>query len=345
MPGHDIIVVGASAGGVEAVSALVADLPADLRAAVFVTVHLPAHSKSALPRILSRKSPLPALQPQDREKIENGRIYVAPPDRHMLIKRGYIRLVHGPRENGWRPAIDPLFRTAARAYGKRVVGVVLSGVLDDGTAGLMAVKQRGGVALVQDPDEASYSGMPQSAIENNHVDYILPVAGIASRLVQLIAEEVAEEGEKPVDEEMEQEADIAELDFAALHSREKPGVPSRFSCPECHGVLWEIDDEDMIRFRCRVGHAYSPEALLASQSDSVEEALWAGLRSLEENAALMSRMAKNMRKRGNERSAERFDDQAEGSLIRAETLRQMILQREPITEAEAGQSKEAVASN
>lgn len=340
---RDIIVIGASAGGIEALSEIVKDLPTELPAAVFVAVHIPAHTKSSLPQILSRRGTLRSLQPEDGEQIRHGRIYVAPPDQHMLIKRGHIRVVHGPRENGSRPAVDPLFRTAARAYGKRVVGVVLSGALDDGTAGLIAIKSQGGLAIVQDPAEALYPGMPRSAIENNEVDYILPVSEIAATLARLAAEPLEEGGKEPVDDEMEQEADIAELDIAALHSAEKPGTPSRFSCPECNGVLWEIDDEDMIRFRCRVGHAYSPETLLAKHSDSVESALWAGLRALEENAALMGRMAKSMRDRGNQRSAARFDEQAEGALIRAETLREMILGREPLTTAEADKRQEATA--
>ncbi|HEY3136104.1 MAG TPA: chemotaxis protein CheB [Blastocatellia bacterium] len=340
---HDLIVIGASAGGIAALSELVKDLPADLPAAVFVAVHIPAHTKSTLPKILGGRGVLPALQPEDGEEIRPGRIYVAPPDRHMLIKRGYIHVAHGPRENGSRPAIDPLFRTAARAYGRRVIGVVLSGSLDDGTAGLIAIKKRGGLSIVQDPHEALYPGMPQSAIDNSEVDYILPASEIASTLARLAAQPVEEGGQAPMDDEMEMEADIAELDMATLHSREKPGRPSRFSCPQCRGVLWEIDDEHIIRFRCRVGHAYSPEALLAEQSDSVESALWAGLRALEENAALMARIAKSMRERGNERSAGRFDEQADGALMRAETLRRLILGREPLTVAEPEKGREVTA--
>ena len=340
----DIIVIGASAGGLGALSEVVAGLPADLPASIFVTLHVPSHSKSMLPRILTRKGALLALNPEDGEVIKQGRIYVAPPDLHMLIKRGRIRVVHGPRENGSRPAIDPLFRTAARAYGKRVIGIVLSGALDDGTAGLIAVKRQGGLAIVQDPDEAMYAGMPKSAIENSMVDYILPVSEIAATLIRLTAEPLEEGGEEPVSDEMEQEADIAELDRHALHSTDKPGIPSRFSCPECHGVLWEIDDEDILRFRCRVGHAYSPETLLAQQSDSVEVALWAGLRALEENAALMGKMAKRMKELGSMGSATRFHEQAESALGRAETLRRLILGREPLTRAEAEEDHKVTAT-
>jgi len=336
----DIIVIGASAGGISTLSELVKLLPEDLDAAVFVVVHIPRHSSNLLPRILSRKGVLPASSPVEGEKIERGRIYVAPPDQHMLIKPGRIRLVHGPRENGSRPAIDPLFRTAARVYGQRVVGVVLSGTLDDGTAGLIAIKRRGGIAIAQDPDEALYAGMPTSAIEHHTVDYVLPVSEIASTLIALTSMPGSTEGVEPVDDEMEQEADIAELDINALRSLDKPGVPSRFSCPECQGVLWEIDDENIHRFRCRVGHAYSPETLLANQSDAVEVALWAGLRALEENGALMTRMSKRMLEAGNAGLATRFRQQAEGALQRAATLRDLILDREPMTAAEPEMSRQ-----
>jgi two-component system chemotaxis response regulator CheB len=335
MPGHDILVVGASAGGVEALAELVMGFPADLPASIFITIHLPAHITSVLPRILSRSGPLPAKHPEDGERFEPGTIYIAPPDNHLLIKRGRLRVVNGPRENGSRPAIDPLFRTAARAYGTRVVGTVLTGALDDGTAGLVAVKSQGGIAIVQDPNDALYPGMPQSAIEHNEVDYVLPLSEIASTLVRLAHSPAEHQGGETVSDEMETEADIAELDMATLHADEKPGMPSRFSCPECNGVLWEIDDENMVRFRCRVGHAYSPETLLAVQSDSVEAAIWAGLRALEENAALMRRMSKQMRDKGNERSALRFDDQALLALKRAEVLRELILDRDEMTAAEA----------
>src|SRR5262249_20647147 len=200
-----------------------------------------------------QKGQMPALTPVNGERIQPGRIYVAPPDRHMLIKRGYIRLVRGPRENGRRPSIDPMFRTAARAYGKRVIGVVLSGALDDGTAGLIAIKMQGGTTIVQDPDEALYDGMPRSAIAHADVDHVMTIEQIAELLVQLSEQPLEKGGNEPLSDEMEQETDIAELDLRALHSVDKPGIPSRFSCPECHGVLWEIDDH-IVRFRCRVGH-------------------------------------------------------------------------------------------
>ena len=185
MIGHDIVVVGASAGGVEALTRLVRTLPEDVPATLFVVLHLPADGKSHLPQILTRNGPLLASHPSDGEAIQQRRIYVAPPDHHLVVGRGYVRVIRGPKENGHRPAVDTLFRSAARAYGRRVVGVVLSGSLDDGTAGLQAVKLRNGVGVVQSPDEALFAGMPTSALENVQIDHCLGVAEIGSLLVRL----------------------------------------------------------------------------------------------------------------------------------------------------------------
>ena len=325
---HDIIVVGASAGGVEALVELARGLPEDFPAAIFVVLHIPANSTSILSKILDRAGPLPAAPANDYEAIKPGRIYVAQSDCHLLVKRDHVRLTRGPKENSRRPAIDPLFRTAARYYGRRVIGVVLSGTLDDGTAGLLSIKSRGGVAVVQDPDDALYSSMPRSALENVEVDYCLPVKDIPSLLVRLANEQVEEEGEFPVSEEMEQETDIAEWDLATMKEQSRPGDPSRYTCPECHGVLFEMDEAGLLRFRCRVGHAYSAETLMSEQSLSLEAALWAALRSLEENVALTQRMAERMRERGNRRSAERFDEQAEELQARVSVIRKALIKQE-----------------
>lgn len=325
MPGHDIIVLGASAGGVEALTQLVKALPPDLPAAIFVVIHFPAHSTSVMPSILNRCGSLKACHPSDGEAIQHGRIYVAPPNYHLLVKRGYIHLARGPRENGHRPAIDPLFRTAAQFYGRRVVGVVLSGNLDDGTAGLAAVKQRGGVAVVQDPNDALFAGMPRSAIENVEVDYILPLSAIAPTLVSLAQEPVEEEGEDSVTDEIEIESEIAELDMAALHKDDRPGTPSGFGCPDCGGTLWELRDGQLIRFRCRTGHAFSAETLLAEQSEALETALWNAFRALEERAALSRRMHQGARDRNQTRSAARFEEQAHQAQHNATVIRQLLL--------------------
>lgn len=328
MPGHDVIVIGASAGGVEALSQLVARLPADLPAAVFVVVHIPSHTTSVLPAILNRKGRLPARHPADGARIEHGRIYVAPPDFHLLVQRDAVRLVHGPRENGHRPAVDTLFRTAARAYGRRVVGVVLSGSLDDGTAGLMAIKKRGGVALVQDPDEALYDGMPRNAIDHVPVDRVLPLADIAAALNDLAHEPVEEQGDGQVSDDLEFESEMAKLELNAVEKEMRPGTVSVFTCPECHGVLWELQEGELTRFRCRVGHAFSADTLLAEQSLALEEAIWSAFRALEESASLARRLARRLKDRGHDVSASRFEQQAHEAEQRAALIRQLLLRGE-----------------
>lgn len=333
MFGHDIIVIGASAGGVEALCQLVHDFPPDLPAAIFVVLHISPQGTSVLPNILNRcrqkrykDGSLSAAHAKNGETIEHGRIYVAPPDQHLLLKDGYIRLARGPKENSHRPAVDPLFRTAAQVYGHRVVGVVLSGTLDDGTAGLVAVKEQGGVAVVQNPDEALHSGMPSSAIENVAVDHILQVADIAPVLVDLAYKPI--QGVEDVPRDMKMESDMAELELTAMQSSDRPGTPSPFACPECAGVLWELNEGGVLRFRCRTGHAYSVGTLLSEQSEALEAAMWTALRALEEKASLVERMASRARDRNQPFSAKRFEEQAHDLQQRAVLVRQLLLDGE-----------------
>ncbi|BDA72257.1 CheB methylesterase [Calothrix sp. PCC 7716] len=327
MPNHDIIVVGASAGGVEALTYLVKNLPSDLNAIIFVILHVPSEGTSVLPRILNRAKRLPAHHPKDGEVIEPGHVYVAPPGYHLLVKSGYVNLVRGPKENNHRPAIDPTFRTAARAYDGRVIGVILTGALDDGTAGLAAVKIRGGLAVVQDPSDALYSGMPSSAIENvDDIDHIVPLSSIPSLLVDLVNTPVETKNQQHVPELMNYESDMAEFSVTRLHSDDKPGNPSGYSCPDCGGNLWELQEKGMFRFRCRIGHAYSPETLLAKQSDALEDALWIAFRALEEKASLARRMSKRMRDRNQNLSAQRLEQDAFDTEARAEVIRSVLIQ-------------------
>jgi len=328
MPGHEIIVLGASAGGVEALCRLVAVLPADLPAAVFVVLHVPANGKSVLPQILSRAGPVPATHARDGEPIKQGHVYIAPPDHHLLIHRGVIEVIRGPRENGHRPAVDPLFRTAAQSHGARVVGAVLSGALDDGTAGLVAIKERGGVALVQDPLDALVDSMPRSALDHLAVDACLSAEALGAELARLARAPVSEPS-PPVKSRMRQEVAAAEMDPHQLGRQDHPGTPSAFACPECHGVLWEIHDGALVRYRCRVGHAYSPETMVADHSASVEGALWAALRALEENGALTGRMRDQATARGLNAAARRFAARAAAAYEHAEVLRRMLLQSPP----------------
>jgi two-component system, chemotaxis family, protein-glutamate methylesterase/glutaminase len=320
--GRDVIVLGASAGGVQALCQVIESLPPGFPAAVFVVLHLSAHGRSVLPAILQRSGCLPASHPSEGEVIQPGRIYVAPPDRHLAIRDGHVHLSRNASENGHRPAIDVLFRTAARSYGPRVVGVVLTGNLDDGTAGLAAIKQCGGVAIVQDPEEADYPSMPESAIANVPVDHVLPLADIGPLLDELSRQPRPAEVADPCGE-VEKEPDA--MGTSKPGDEEKvPGAPSGLTCPECGGALFERPGEQPMHFRCRTGHAYSPESLLAEQANGLEAAFWAALRSLEENAALCRRMEKRAREHGQRRSGEIYRKRAEDADRHAAVIRAIL---------------------
>ncbi|MFN2385186.1 MAG: chemotaxis protein CheB [Thermoanaerobaculia bacterium] len=325
MDTRDIVVMGASVGGVEALSRVIAGLPEDFPGTVFVVLHMPADATSHLPNILQRAGKLPAEAAEDDAPIRPGRIYVAPPDHHLLVKHGRMCVVRGPRENRHRPAVDPLFRTAAQAYGPRVVGVVLTGSLDDGTAGMIAVKVRGGIAVVQDPAEAFSSSMPRSVMRYLEVDHVLPLARIGPLLADLAGQPVSLDEAPPPSEEMVHESRAAELDLDTMGTEEQAGTLAPVTCPDCHGNLWEIQEGDHVRYRCRVGHALSTESMLAAHDDSVEQALWEALRSLEERIALRKRLIEQAHGRRLTNLAVRFEDQLETIEKHAGSLRKVLL--------------------
>lgn len=322
MPNRNIIVIGASAGGVETLSRLVKLLPSNLPATLFVTVHFPSFGISVLPKILSRSGSLPAMHPEDGQEFQPGTIYIAPPDYHLIVRRDRIHLSHGPRENGHRPAIDTLFRSAARSCGRRVVGVILSGMLDDGTAGLAVIKLLGGITIVQEPEEALFDGMPRSAIQNVAVNYILKLTDMASVLVEITHKPLEEDS---VSGEIDKDALTVAQDKARLERGERPGEPAPLTCPDCGGVLWELHDGKALRFRCHVGHAYSSDSLVAEQAESVETALWSAIRALEEKAALARRMAVQAHQQNRFMSEAQFRKRAEESEQHADLVRQVIL--------------------
>ena len=327
MAKRDMIVIGASAGGVEALLAIAAALPPELPASIFIVLHQPPTGTSMLPTLLSRAGPLPAAHAEDGEIVRARRIYVAPPDLHMLLADGRIRLARGPRENRHRPAADPLFRSAARYYGERTVGVILTGTLDDGAAGLLAVKRNRGIAVVQDPSDALFPGMPQNALAVTAVDHCLPLAEIGPTLVQIvIGSAEGEEAVVPgVNEDLDFENRIAQADQQAIENENRPGRPSEFGCPECGGVLWELESGQIVRFRCRVGHAYSADSLLASQTEGLEAALWSALRALEEKASLTRRLAERAQGQSQHAVARRFSEQMQAAEEHANTIRTVLL--------------------
>jgi two-component system chemotaxis response regulator CheB len=324
MPGHDIITIGSSAGGVEALKHIVAGLPADVPAAMFVVQHIRATEPSLLAEILSHAGPLPAVHPRDGEPIQSGHIYIAPPDHHMLPWHGHIHVVRGPKENGFRPAIDATFRTAARSYGPRVVGVVLTGMLDDGTAGLLAIKRRGGIAVVQEPAEAAFPSMPTNALRYVSVDAVLSIAEMPSMLTHFAHEPAFAEGEMAMTDDVNLESAISDMDFQAMQHSNTLGTPSSITCPDCGGVLVEYYDGDLLRFRCQVGHAFSPESLNAQQTDDLDAQLWAAYRALDERASLARRLAQNAHRSNDQIGERRFMQRCELAEQKKRQLLQLL---------------------
>jgi two-component system, chemotaxis family, protein-glutamate methylesterase/glutaminase len=332
MPVHDLIVIGASAGGVEALIALVAGLPADLPAAVCVAMHLRPYGESQLAGILARAGALPAVAAEHGARLRPGTIHVAVPDLHLLVERdgngGVIRLTHGPRENRNRPAVDPLFRSAALAYGPRVIGVVLSGALDDGTAGLWTVRDRGGLAVVQDPTDAAVQSMPRSALTEVGVDHVATARELGPLLGRLAREPVAGDRrdahpDEP-DSELAREMAIAAMSEVAHQRQERYGSPSRFPCPDCGGVLWRIGAHGPLRFRCETGHAHSAASLEEAQVEDVERTLWSALRALEDRIALARERNEHARARGLGAQVERLVAEEEAAEQHAAAVRMLL---------------------
>ncbi|HEU5401635.1 MAG TPA: chemotaxis protein CheB, partial [Terriglobales bacterium] len=282
--------------------------------------------------------------PKNGQTMEKGTIYVAPPDYHLIVERGLLRIIHGPRENHSRPAIDPTFRSAALNYGQRVIGIVLTGLLDDGTSGLMVIRAHGGAAVVQDPRTAMFPAMPESALERVPDAYTASLEEIPGLLERLVAEEIQVEPEPKkakADTGTNSEIRLAELDMSEVENEIRNGHPSSFGCPECGGVLWEIDQAGLLRFRCRVGHAYTARHLRAEQRHAIEAALWAALRALEESASLYRRMALRARSNNHDKSMLVYEDRAETAEDNSRTLRDFLVHVNA-DELEVPETEEAV---
>jgi two-component system chemotaxis response regulator CheB len=310
MSRHDIIVLGTSAGGVDALVRLVKGLPAGLPAALYIVCHIGTRERSQLPEILSRAGPLLASHARDGEPIRYGHISVAPPDRHLVLTPQGARLVHGPHENRHRPAIDPLFRSAARAFGPRVVGVVLTGALTDGTAGLMAIRSADGIAVVQDPAEAFAPSMPQTARDVAGADYVVPLAEMPHLLTRLVQQPPPEEGGTNMVDPLEQVPQTIEQTFQEQEGDGRRGQLSVYTCPECGGSMWQVNEKTLTRFRCHTGHVYYGDTLLAEQSAALEAALWTAVRIFKEKAMLSQQLASLERGGGSPETAKRYDEEA-----------------------------------
>jgi len=324
--GRNIIVIGTSAGGLDALDELVGELAADIPASIFIVQHMaPENTAEALLHRLGRHRAFDCRLARDGETFESGRIYIAPADYHLLVKEKTLLVTKGARENRYRPAIDPLFRSAAVTHGSRVIGVVLTGMLDDGTAGLVAIKKCGGIAIVQDPKDAAYPDMPENALNNLKVDHCVPLAGMGALLEKLTRE--APGKSKPIPQDVRTEAEIAERVLSDIAQVNTLGNQAPYNCPNCGGVLWEMKNPGLRRFRCHTGHSFTTTALLAGQSEKIEESLWVSLRMLEERRNLLNNMGQKETRASGKRS---YADRAKETAVHIERIRDMLLAREAV---------------
>lgn len=313
MTGHNIVVIGASAGGLKALSAVLSELPADIAAAIFVVQHLAADKKSYLPKLLGDICDLPVSSPVDDETFLPGHVYVAAPDYHLLLNGDRVRVLRGPQENRFRPSIDALFRSAARSHGSRVIGMVLTGYLDDGTVGLQTIKKRGGIAIVQDPAEAEYPSMPRTALRYLKVDHTVPIAEAGALLIRLVAEPPASQEDFQTTPAIEIESNIAEQVMNTkefLENVEQIGERTTYTCPDCNGAIWQIGDEEPLKLRCHVGHSFTGEVFSAEQSHNIESALWSAIRIMEEKVTFSRQLAERKRKQNLSKAADAYEKEA-----------------------------------
>ena len=332
MDKRNVIVIGASAGGFDAIKKIVSGLPADLDVSVFIVWHMSPDVRGILPEVLNKLGTLPAAHAVDMEPIKSRCIYIAPPDRHMLIEHGYVRITKGPKENRFRPAVDPLFRSAAYTYGSRVIGIILSGALDDGTAGLWAVKEHGGIAIVQDPYDADVPSMPQSALNAVDVDFMVSVAELPALLISLTREFVQILGEEEKKDGLAGlEVKIALEEKSLKDNVMKFGKLTPYTCPDCHGVLTSIREGNSIRFRCHTGHAFSAGTLLAAISDGIEENLWSAIRNIRESALLLNHMGDHFAEDNQPKLAATYFNKAKDADARAEKLREAVVANEQLS--------------
>lgn len=303
---RDVIAVGASAGGFHVLMGLASRLPAELPAAVLIALHIDSHP-SDLPKLLNSRGPIPAVFPSSGQPLRHGMIYVAPPDHHMLLHGDSIQLSRGPKEHHARPAIDPLFRSVAIACGSRAIGVVLSGRLDDGTVGAQAIKRCGGIVVVQDPEDAEQSSMPASVLENVEADHCVPGAQLAETLMGLVGTPIVAPASVPAWIVREQR--VSEGDADPMEELNRLGKPSEFACPDCDGVLWEIENGKPRRFRCHTGHAFSLRSLEHTQAANTNRALWSAIRALQERETLLTTLVADNRRRRNDGEVARLEAQ------------------------------------
>jgi two-component system chemotaxis response regulator CheB len=339
---RDLLAIGTSAGGVEALHRLVGGLPADLPAAVLVTIHLSRHFSSSLDQILSAAGPLPAHFAVDGEPLRNRRVYIAPPDRHLLVDGDRLILGAGPRENNSRPSIDAMLRSAALCCGGRAVGVVLTGTLGDGASGLWAMRECGGLTVVQDPSDAAFAEMPRTALESTRPDHVTSLARMPDLLTRLARQPAGET--RPAPESIRYETAIASKGGIAMDEMDRIARRSVFACPDCHGVMWEIDEGDLVRFRCHVGHTYSAELMNLALDENLRRALGSAQRALEERVALARKLHKRAVEAGQKLTAQDWSSKLEEYEREMRVVRTAIVRMEAVAaEEELREQTEAAA--
>jgi two-component system chemotaxis response regulator CheB len=333
IPPPYLIVIGTSAGGMPALTELVSQLPASIPAAVLVVQHLaPESVGEVLVHRLAQHTQLQCELALDQTIIESGHVYLAPPDRHLLLRQNRLLVTKGPRENNFRPAVDTLFRSAAVSYGSSVIGVVLTGLLHDGTAGLEFIKRCGGMAVVQDPHDAEFSSMPESALRNVAIDYSVPLAQMGALLVELTRHQQPPQHPAAIPEDLKTEAAIAERVVGTTDQVQEIGSQVPITCPDCGGALWEMKQGNVLRYRCHTGHAFTADALLEAEQSSLEETLWVAIRMMEERKILLTSMAS----RGAGQWSVQQEERAEELKQHINRLREFLLNGSSGTQAKRG---------
>lgn len=329
---RDIVVIGASSGGVTALLALVKTLPADFPAPIFIVQHVGADSQSILPQLLNEVSSLAVKHAEHGESFAAGTVYVARPDHHLLVEHGRVLSTRGPKENRFRPSIDALFRSAAYGYGPRVIGVVLTGYLDDGTSGLWSVQRLGGVAVVQDPHDAESPAMPSNALAFVQADHIVPLAELGSLLVRLTTERAPAQPRvsKAELDGLGLEFQIAKGGNAFALGIIEQGQLTSFTCPECHGALTQLIEGQLVRYRCHTGHAYTLSALLGEVTQSVEGFLYQAMRGLEETHMLLQTLGERFAP-DQQAVADLFFRKAKEASADARQMHEMIVHHESLS--------------
>ena len=318
-----IVVIGSSAGGLNAISELVSQLPQELNAAILIVLHL---SKAALGDILinriQKSTSLPCKIAEDKEKIKAGHIYVGPPDAHLLLKKDSIIIGHGPAENRFRPSIDVLFRSAAASHSEKVIGVILTGFLNDGTAGMMAIKQSGGYCIVQDPNEAEYPDMPLAVLENMEVDDCVSLKNMGKAIAEIINN--AEVKGIVAPDKIIAESKLSERSATTIEGISRLGEKTIYACPDCGGGLWRIEDGKIKHYRCHIGHSYSEDDLLVKQSETTENTLWVAVRMMEERKLFLRKIAKENDDKGLQRLGSEYSRRAEDLEQHIEKLKELL---------------------